>query len=138
MQRYSSHRVEIARTVIMLALSLTIGVREAIRGAADPDASNSARKCYADDQIFRYETASEMLKVHLYFVKLFGCHIAGNGIPLDITGFADAIMNEKAHSCVYLKFGSGRMFAGMPMTGMSECRLRPHLLADKHIRYMVL
>ena len=29
-----------------------------------------------------------MLKVHLYFVKLFGCHIAGNGIPLDITGFA--------------------------------------------------
>jgi hypothetical protein len=77
------------------------------------------------NRIFRYETAREMLKVHLYFVKLFGCHIAGNGIPLDITGFADAIMNEKAHSCVYLKFGCGRMFAGMPMTGMSDMWLTP-------------
>ncbi len=77
------------------------------------------------NRIFRYDTVSEMLKVHLYFVKLFGCHIAGNGIPLDVTGFADAIMNEEAHSCVYLKFGCGRTFAGMPMTGMSDMWLTP-------------
>ena len=77
------------------------------------------------NQILRCDTAREMLNVHLYFVKLFGCHIAGNGIPLDITGFADAIMNEKAHPCVYLKFGCGRMFAGKPMTGMSDMWLTP-------------
>jgi hypothetical protein len=66
-----------------------------------------------------------MLNVHLYFVKLFGCHIAGNDIPLDITGFAKAIMNEQAHPCVYLNFGCGRTFAGMPMTGMSDMWLAP-------------
>lgn len=77
------------------------------------------------NRIFRYDTAREMLNVHLYFVKLFGCHIAGNDIPLDIASFADAIMNEKAHPCVYLKFGCGRMFAGKPMTGMSDMWLTP-------------
>jgi hypothetical protein len=79
------------------------------------------------NRIFRYDTAREMLNVHLYFVKLFGCHIAGNAIPLDITGFALSILNEKAHPSVYLKFGCGRMFGGRPMTGMSDLWLAPSL-----------
>ena len=66
-----------------------------------------------------------MLKVHLYFVKLFGCHIAGNDISLDIIGFANAIMNGKAHPCVHLKFGYGQIFAGKPMTGISDMWLEP-------------
>lgn len=72
------------------------------------------------NRIFRYDTATEMLNVHLYFVKLFGCHVAGNDVQLDIAGFANAIMERKAHPCVYLKFGCGRTFAGQPMTGMSD------------------
>jgi hypothetical protein len=76
-------------------------------------------------RIFPYNTAREMLNVHLYFVKLFGCHIAGNDIPLDISGFAYAIMNQTAHPCVYLKFGCGRMFAGRLMTGMSDIWIDP-------------
>jgi hypothetical protein len=75
--------------------------------------------------IFSYNTAREMLNVHLYFIKLFGCHIVGNQIPLDITIFASAIINQKAHPCVYLKFGCGRMFAGQPMTGGSDMWLTP-------------
>lgn len=59
------------------------------------------------NRIFPYGTAREMRNVHLYFVKLFGCHIAGNPIPLDIGGFADAIMHGRAHPCVYLNFGCG-------------------------------
>jgi hypothetical protein len=43
-----------------------------------------------------------MLNVHLYFVKLFGCHIERNGIPLDITGFADAIMSYQAHTPAFI------------------------------------
>ena len=61
-----------------------------------------------------------MLNVHLYFVKVFGCHIAGNDIPIDVTGFSNAIMNEEAHPYVYLKFGGGQVFAGKPITGMSD------------------
>src|SRR4051812_28215683 len=38
------------------------------------------------NRIFPYDTHREMLKVHLYFVKVFGCHIAGNNIPIDLSG----------------------------------------------------
>jgi hypothetical protein len=46
-----------------------------------------------------------MLKVHLYFLKLFGCQIIEGGIPIDIQPFARAILNGKAHDNVYLGFG---------------------------------
>lgn len=77
------------------------------------------------NRIFRYDTAREMLNVHLYFVKLFGCHIAGHGIPLDIGGFARSILDQTAHPFVYLKFGCGRMFGGRLMMGMSDMWLAP-------------
>jgi len=77
------------------------------------------------NRIFPFGTAGEMLKVHLYFVKLFGCHISGNNIPLDITRFSDAITYGKAHPNVYLRFGCGMTFAGKPMTGMSDMWLTP-------------
>jgi len=76
-------------------------------------------------RIFRYDTRHEMLNVHLYFVKLFGCHIAGSNIPIDISGFRNAIMNGRPHPCVYLKFGCGRKFGGMPLIGMSDMWLAP-------------
>jgi hypothetical protein len=47
------------------------------------------------NRIFGADRVREMLNVHLYFVKLFGCHIAGNNILIDITGFSDAIMHGK-------------------------------------------
>ena len=77
------------------------------------------------NRIFRCDTAREMLNVHLYFVKVFGCHIAGGDIPLDLSGFRNAILNGRANPHVYLKFGVGRTFAGQPMTGMSDMWLAP-------------
>jgi hypothetical protein len=77
------------------------------------------------NRIFGANHACEMLNMHLYFVKLFGCHIAGNNIPIDVTGFANAIMQGKAHPCVYLKFGCGRTFAGKPLVGMTDMWLAP-------------
>jgi hypothetical protein len=66
-----------------------------------------------------------MLYVHLYFAKLFGCHIAGNNIPLDISGFADAIKNGRPHPRVYLNFGCGRLFDGKPLVGMTDMWITP-------------
>ncbi|MCU6434420.1 hypothetical protein LPB67_11615 [Undibacterium sp. Jales W-56] len=45
-----------------------------------------------------------MLGVHLYFLKLFGCLIIENEIPLDSQEFANCILNDYAHPNVYLSF----------------------------------
>ena len=37
------------------------------------------------------------LNVHLYFVKLFGCRIVENDVPIDIKKFSDCILNARAH-----------------------------------------
>jgi hypothetical protein len=76
-------------------------------------------------RIFGADRAREMLNVHLYFAKLFGCHIAGNNIPLDISGFADAIKNERPLPRVYLNFGCGRLFDGKPLVGMTDMWITP-------------
>lgn len=67
------------------------------------------------NKIFRYDTTREMRNVHLYFVKLFGCHILEAEIPIDVVTFSNAILNEKACPYVYLKFGRSPS-----MTGMSD------------------
>tara|TARA_R110002167_G_scaffold11428_3_gene50334 strand:+ start:367 stop:1041 length:675 start_codon:yes stop_codon:yes gene_type:complete len=47
-----------------------------------------------------------MTEVHLYFVKLFGCRIAQEGIAIDLPSFSQAVISGKAHPNVYLKVGS--------------------------------
>jgi len=64
------------------------------------------------NRIFPYDTRREMLNVHLYFIKLFGCriieanNIPGKNLPIDIKPFSDAIMQERSHPNVYLAFES--------------------------------
>ncbi len=53
-------------------------------------------------KVFPGAVRRSMLKVHLYFVKLFGCLIAENSIPIDIKGFSQAILNGTAHPKVHL------------------------------------
>ena len=57
------------------------------------------------NRLFPYKTRKEMLNVHLFFVKLFGCRIIDEKIPIDIEGFSSSIINSQAHPCVFLKFG---------------------------------
>ncbi|WP_376957977.1 hypothetical protein ABNQ39_13055 [Azospirillum sp. A26] len=71
-------------------------------------------------KIFRYDTKREMLNVHLYFTKLFGCHIAGNDVPISLGEFSEAIKNGVAHPKIFLRFGCGAMFTSQPVTGMSD------------------
>ncbi len=53
-------------------------------------------------KIFPGSSKSEALNVHLYFVKLFGCRIIEESIPIDVSSFSSSIMNGIAHEHVYL------------------------------------
>lgn len=62
------------------------------------------------NRVFNDFTKREMLNVHLYFVKLFGCMLAeakanGFDLPIDIDQFSTAIMAGRPHPEVYLQFG---------------------------------
>lgn len=72
------------------------------------------------NRIFPYDTKRQMLHVHLYFLKLFGCMVVEGQVPLDITIFANSIMNEKAHPCVYLEFGPSMSYDGKGVVGRSD------------------
>ncbi|HEV2551234.1 MAG TPA: hypothetical protein VGU20_28250 [Stellaceae bacterium] len=75
------------------------------------------------NRIFRYDAARQMLNVHLFFVKQFGGMILEGSAPIDIKPFATAIMMNKAHACVYLKFGCGTTLAGNPLISRSDLRV---------------
>jgi hypothetical protein len=68
------------------------------------------------NRVFSYDTRQQMLNVHHFFVKAFGCLVIEGSLPIDISGFANALMNDRAHPLVHLKFGvpsaSTRVTAG--------------------------
>jgi hypothetical protein len=57
------------------------------------------------NRIFTYKTSEFMRNVHLYFVKVFGCHINSLGIPIDLDLFSKSILNNIHHPDIYLRFG---------------------------------
>lgn len=52
-------------------------------------------------------TRESMLRVHLYFLKLFGCMIVEHQIPIDIDQFSHSLMHELPHPNVWLRFETG-------------------------------
>ena len=83
-----------------------------------PDAVVRAnRSIFPYGSSYPYGTAREMLNVHLYFVKILGCHIAKKQISIDIKSLASAIEQGKAHPNIYLKFGIPPMFGAEPLMG---------------------
>ena len=73
--------------------------------------------------VFRSDTRKQMLNAHLHFVKLFGCHIVDFDVPIDLAPFSKALMTDRAHPNLYLKFGFGARFAGRPHIGISNIEL---------------
>jgi hypothetical protein len=57
------------------------------------------------NQIFQYDTRQQMLNLHLFFVKLFGCYISSASIPIDIIRFSESLIETKNHKNVYLRIG---------------------------------
>lgn len=91
------------------------------------------------NSIFPYDTARCMRDVHLYFVKLFGCHIEALDMALDIKGFSEAILNDTPHPNVYLKFGvnkgsvtgSSDVWLSVPPAGASSSFATWYYWVDK-------
>jgi hypothetical protein len=62
------------------------------------------------NRIFCHDTKRQMVNVHLYFLKLFGCMLReakanGKNVPIDIAPFSQAIMTGRPHPEVHLQFG---------------------------------
>lgn len=62
------------------------------------------------NSVFGQYTKREMLNMHLFFLKLFGCMLVetkanGYDIPIDIDAFSTAIMSGRPHDEVHLQFG---------------------------------
>ncbi|MCH9808091.1 MAG: hypothetical protein K0U74_10180 [Alphaproteobacteria bacterium] len=62
------------------------------------------------NRIFTYEPRRQMIDVHLFFIKLFGCMLTeatanGYDVPIDIAPFSEAIMTGRPHPEVLLQFG---------------------------------
>ena len=55
-------------------------------------------------KIFDNNIYQESLNIHLYFVKLFGCRIIEESIPIDIDSFSDSILNNKPNPYVFIVF----------------------------------
>jgi hypothetical protein len=53
-------------------------------------------------KVFPRAVHRSMLQVHLFFVKLFGCAVVENSLPVDIGSFSKAILNVTAHPNVHL------------------------------------
>jgi len=68
--------------------------------------SVSARPRIDLAKVFPGAVRQSMLRVHLFFVKLFGCLIAENSVPIDLRPFAAAILNGTAHPDVHLAISS--------------------------------
>jgi hypothetical protein len=72
------------------------------------------------NDIFPYDTKRQMLNMHLFFIKQFGGLILEGSAPIDIAPFATAIMNNKAHRSVFLKFGCGPTIPGNSLVARSK------------------
>jgi hypothetical protein len=46
-----------------------------------------------------------MLHVQLYFVKLFGCKIVQDNVPISIEPFQHSLLQAKPHKNIYLSIG---------------------------------
>lgn len=57
-------------------------------------------------KVFPGATGESRLDVHLYFVKLFGCKIVEDNVPIDITEFSNCLQRRVAHSDVYIAIGN--------------------------------
>jgi hypothetical protein len=72
-------------------------------------------------------TRKAALDVHLYFVKLFGCKLNADNVPIDIAPFSAALLNGTAHPEVSLFVAHSRVADGIILSYDSEV----HTLRDQ-------
>jgi hypothetical protein len=80
------------------------------------------------NKIFKYQTHLNMLYLHLYFIKAFGCYIVDANANIHIGTFSKSILERKAHPNVYLRFMYDSMSNSTTTAGLSklECLYYPN------------
>lgn len=74
--------------------------------------------------VFNVHAKRSAASLQLYFVKLFGCRLIEENVPIDIKPFSNALLNATPLSTIYLGFaflpdGSGKKIAGVtPIQGI--------------------
>lgn len=69
---------------------------------------------------FPYDTKRQLIKVQLFFVKLFLGMIVEGDVPIPTESFRQALRNGTPHPNVYLKLGLLGVFNGRPVAGASN------------------
>ncbi len=72
------------------------------------------------EKVFPGATQQSMLRVHLFFVKLFGCAIAEHNVPIDLDSFAKALLSGTPHPNVYIAISPHVDRPGMKSVGYSD------------------
>ena len=72
------------------------------------------------DRAFPGSVSKSMLAVHLYFLKLFGCLIVENSIPIHIDQFSQSILHGMPHPKVWLAFWTGLQHPNIKHVGCSQ------------------
>lgn len=71
-------------------------------------------------RVFGYFARREMLNLHLYAVKLFGCVAAEFAIPLDLAGMANAVTRKEPYSNIYVGLGRRTWLKSLTFVGPSD------------------
>ncbi|MBI5784829.1 MAG: hypothetical protein HZA64_05155 [Rhodocyclales bacterium] len=71
------------------------------------------------DRAFPGGVSKRMLEVHLFFLKLFGCLITENSIPIRIEQFAQSILRGVPHPNVWLALWTGLQNPSVKHAGCS-------------------
>ena len=64
-----------------------------------------------------------MLDVHLFFIKLFGCLIVENNIPIEISQFSKSILHSTPHPKVWLTLWTGLHHSTFKHAGRSQFKM---------------
>ena len=95
----------------------------------DSWASIVTRGHFSFADVFSQKTRLYALYVHLYFVKAFGCKIKEEKVPVNLGGFAQALLSGKPHKHVFLTF------ANMPKLEVPEDKLGLNSLVERENLY---
>ena len=76
-----------------------------------------------------------MLSVHLFFIKLFGCLVSEHAIPLDITTFAESIIQQTPHPKIHLRFLTGLQDSRHKLASRSDVKIER--MPDGRIGYAI-
>lgn len=70
------------------------------------------------DRIYPMSSNLGLRHVQLYFVKLFGCFIDENTIPIDLAPFSKAFLSGVYHPDIFLRIGCVPRLAGEQLVGV--------------------